>query len=249
MQLTVLGSAGTHPAAGRACSGYLVEAGGTRVVVDAGNGSTANLQLLRDLREVDAFVITHRHLDHCIDLVSAYYALLDTVDDHPPVPVYAAPEVVDFLTSLLSRDSTLDFHRVYDCHTVEAGQELELGGIEFAFSDSVHPVPTLTSRIRHDGRLLVYSSDSAGGSQLVEAAAGAHAFLCEATWDDLEGRPEGIHLDGGEAGRIAREAGAQRLLLTHVAGGSDRGRIQQDALEAFGTDDVHQVEDLLTYDV
>ncbi|WKN47701.1 hypothetical protein [Nocardioides sp. Arc9.136] len=43
--LTVLGTATPHPLPDRACSGYLVTAGDTRVWVDAGPGSLANLLL------------------------------------------------------------------------------------------------------------------------------------------------------------------------------------------------------------
>ncbi len=249
MQLTILGSAGTHPSAGRACSGYLVDAEGTRVLVDAGNGSSGNLQHLIELRQLDAIVISHRHIDHCVDLIGMFYALLDSVDDHPPIPVHAAPDVLEFLTGLLSRDSTLAFDRVFDAATIDAGQHLDVGPLSFDFLPSVHPVPTLSMRIRHDDGLLVYSSDSAGGDELVTAARGADVLLCEATWDSLEGRPPGIHLDGAEAGRLAKMAGARRLLLTHVAGGSDRAVIQEEAVEAFGTDDVIQVDDLLSFDI
>ncbi len=249
MQLTVLGSAGTHPSAGRACSGYLVEAEDSRVMVDCGNGSTGNLQLAHDLRDLDAIVISHRHIDHCVDLIGSFYALLDTVDDFPPLPVYAAPDVLSFLTSLLSTDSTLSFNRVFDARTVEAGGHLDIGALGFDFLPSVHPVPTLSMRIRHDDRLLVYSSDTAGGEQLVTAAQGADAFLCEATWDSMEGRPPGIHVDGGGAGRVARDAGVGRLLLTHVAGGSDRERIQSDAVDALGREDVIQVNDREVHEV
>ncbi len=249
MRLTVCGSAGSHPSAGRACSGYLLESDEARVMMDIGNGSTANLQLLHHLRDLDAIIISHRHIDHCIDLIGSFYALLDDAADHPPLPVYAAPDVLDFLTSLLTRDSTLRFSQVYDARTIEVGEKLEIGDLRFEFLHSIHPAPTVSTRITRDDRTFVYSSDSAGGDELVQAARGADVFLCEATWDSMEGRPPGIHLDGAEAGRIAREAEVGKLLLTHVAGGSDREKIQREAEAAFGSQAVHQVEDQHFYDV
>lgn len=249
MRMTVCGSAGSHPSAGRACSGYLLESPGARIMLDMGNGSTSNLQLVRRLRELDAIIITHRHIDHCIDVIGSFYSLMDDVADHPPLPIYAAPDVLAFLTSLLSRDSTLDFNRVYDARTIEAGDHLEIGDLSLDFLHSIHPAPTVSVRIREGDLTFAYSSDSAGGDDLVEAARDANVFLCEATWDTLEGRPEGIHLDGHEAGTIARKAGVDRLLLTHVAGNSDRDRIQREAEAAFGTAKVHQVEDQHFYDL
>ena len=43
MRLTVLGVCGGYPAAGRACSGYLVQSGPTTLLVDCGSGVMANL--------------------------------------------------------------------------------------------------------------------------------------------------------------------------------------------------------------
>jgi ribonuclease BN (tRNA processing enzyme) len=248
MRLTICGSAGSHPSAARACSGYLLETAEARVMLDIGNGSTANLQRLHELRDLDAIVISHRHIDHCIDLIGAFYALLDDAAEREPIPVYAAPDVLSFLTSLLTRDSTLSFAQVFDARTIAPGDRLEVGDMGFEFLHSVHPAPTVSSRITVGSQTFVYSSDSAGGDELVQAARGADAFLCEATWDSLDGRPPGIHLDGTEAGRIAKEAGVGKLLLTHVAGGSDRERIQRDAVAAFGDDGVVQVDDRSVYE-
>ena len=41
MKLTVLGCNGPYPAAGGACSGYLLETGDTRVLLDCGAGALA----------------------------------------------------------------------------------------------------------------------------------------------------------------------------------------------------------------
>jgi ribonuclease BN (tRNA processing enzyme) len=81
IRLTVLGSSGTYPAAGRACSGYLLEAdeGGrtTRVWVDTGPGTLANLLRVADLPSLDAIWVSHLHVDHVGDLLAANYALRD----------------------------------------------------------------------------------------------------------------------------------------------------------------------------
>ena len=63
MRLTVLGCAGSHPGPGRACSSYLVEEDGYRLLLDCGNGSLANLLQVRGVRDLDAIVLSHRHPD------------------------------------------------------------------------------------------------------------------------------------------------------------------------------------------
>lgn len=232
--LTVLGCAGSHTGPGRACSGYLLQADGTSVLLDCGNGSTANLQLHCDISEIDAIVVTHRHVDHCVDLIGMYYALRFHDEGPRSIDLYAAPEVVDMLTGMLSEDSALEFREAFRCHEVTGGDHLDLGPFVIDLFDSVHPVPTVSVRVDYQGTVLTYSSDSAGGDQLLAAARGADTFLCEATWQgDADQWPGGIHLVARDAGRIAREAGVGRLVLTHVLGSLDRGVSLREAQETF----------------
>ena len=68
MRLTVLGGCGAWPAAGQACSGYLVEQDGFRLLVDPGYAIVPRLLELIDAAEVDAVLVSHGHPDHCADL-------------------------------------------------------------------------------------------------------------------------------------------------------------------------------------
>ena len=247
LSLTVLGCAGSHTGVGRACSGYLVQSGETRIQLDAGNGSTANLQRLVPLRELDGFVVSHRHVDHCIDLIGCYYNLRFGPPVDGPMPLYAAAEVHQTLTSLLSNDSTLAFDEIFAHQQVGHGDELTIGPLHLRFAHSVHPVPTVSTRIEVDGTSLVYSGDSAGGQDLVDIARGADLFLCEATWAGAgTGQPEGIHLTGAQAAEVAREAGVGKLVLTHIAGATDRDEVYREAAAVFDGP-VQLAEDLHTY--
>ena len=41
-------------------------------------------------------------------------------------------------------------------------------------------------------------------------------LLCESAFGAQESDPAGIHLTAGQAARVARESGAERLILTHI---------------------------------
>lgn len=235
LELTILGSAGSHTGAGRVCSGYLVRSGGTSILLDAGNGATANLQRLLPLRDLDAVVVSHRHVDHCVDLVGCFYALLfDPTFQGRQLPLYAAAEVYETLTGLLSADSAMRFGDVFAHQQVGHGDHLRIGGLSLSFARNIHPPPTVATRIEVDGQVLVYSADTAGGPELVDIARDADLFLCEATWTgDAGDWPSGIHLTARDAGAVAAEAGVSRLLLTHIAGGTDRDRVRREAAETF----------------
>src|SRR5258707_7949460 len=61
MRLTVLGSCGAWPDAGQACSGYLVEHGGFRLLVDLGYAVVPRLLERVTAAQVDAVLISHGH--------------------------------------------------------------------------------------------------------------------------------------------------------------------------------------------
>jgi len=230
------------------CSGYLVQADATTVLLDAGNGSTANLQRYLPIRDLDAVVISHRHLDHCVDLIGCFYALrFDPSFDGRRLALSAAPEVHDALTGMLSRDSVMRFGEVFDHRQVDHGDAIEVGPLALSFARNIHPPPTVATRIELGGRVLVYSADTAGGDALVEHARGADLFLCEATWTgDASDWPPGIHLTARDAGTVATRAEVGRLVLTHIAGGTDRERVLYEAGETFDGP-IELAEDLTTY--
>lgn len=247
LELTILGSAGSHPGVGRLCSGYLVRSGSTSLLLDAGNGSTANLQRLLPYRSLDAIVISHRHVDHCVDLIGAFYALRFGDPLGRRIPLFGAAEVHAMLTGMLSTDTAMDFDEVFAHQQVGDGDTADVGPMQLHFADSIHSVPTVSTRIEVGGASLVYSGDSAGGPMLVDLARGADLLLCEATWTgDAEDHPPGMHLTGRGAADIAREAGVGRLVLTHIAGATDRAQLLAEARERFDGP-IDLAEELRTY--
>ena len=87
--LVVLGTCGAWPEPGRACSGFLLEHDGFRVVLDLGYATVP--RLLAELgstsaRGLDAAVLTHRHADHAIDLHGLFRARFLGGAASPPSP-------------------------------------------------------------------------------------------------------------------------------------------------------------------
>ncbi len=83
-------------------------------------------------------------------------------------------------------------------------------------------------RVATDAHSLVYSGDTGPTEALVELAAGADLFLCEASFVESAVNPPNLHLTGAEAGAYAKRAGVGRLLVTHIPAWTDRAEVESD---------------------
>jgi ribonuclease BN (tRNA processing enzyme) len=231
MRVTVLGSAGTRPGRCRACSSYLVEHDGYRLLLDCGNGSLANLYRVLDPADLDAVLISHQHLDHWADLVGMYYAL--RFDAQRTMPVYGPAGLGEFIRGALPPDDDA-FLDVCRFTVADAGERLELGPLQVELFAANHPVPTLASRITADGSVLAYSADSAPSAELVRAAQGVDLFIADCTWLEPADRwPSGVHMTGAQAAQHAAKAEAKRMMATHVWPATDPEEVAAEVREHF----------------
>ncbi|SDX93695.1 Ribonuclease BN, tRNA processing enzyme [Micromonospora pattaloongensis] len=215
MRLTVLGCAGSFPGPESACSAYLVEAEGFRLLIDFGSGSLSALQRYAGLHAVDAILLTHLHCDHMLDACT-YVVVRRYAPDgpYPPLPVYAPAGAPDRIASAYSpAEGPVD--DVYTFYGLQPGT-FPIGPFSVSVDRVNHPVETYGVRVEHQGRVLVYSSDTAPCEALLRLAQGADLFLCEASYLDGVANPPDLHLTGREAGEIAAKAGVGKLLLTHL---------------------------------
>jgi ribonuclease BN (tRNA processing enzyme) len=225
--LTVLGTDGSYPAPGGACSGYLLRAEGFCTWLDAGPGTLANLQLHIPLTHLDAVVISHAHPDHWSDLEGLYVAMRYFVG-RQGLPIYA-PDGLRDLMSGEHPDGTFDWHVIKD------GATADLGPVRWTWSRTDHPVETLAARAESHGHALGYSADTGPRWSLSSLGADLSLALVEASLA-LEAEGSMQHLSARQAGVTAADAGAERLLLTHLAPPIDRAQAREQATAAFGRD-------------
>ncbi|HEY1487520.1 MAG TPA: MBL fold metallo-hydrolase [Micromonosporaceae bacterium] len=215
MRLTVLGCAGSFPGPESACSAYLIEADGFRLMLDFGTGSLSALQRYASLGSVDAVLLTHLHLDHMLD-ACLYVVVRRYAPDgpYPRLPLFGPSGARDRMAAAYGiDDGPLD--DVYTFYSLQPGT-FPIGPFSVMVDRVDHPVETYGVRIEHDGRALAYSADTAPCDALLRLAEGADAFLCEASYMAGEDNPPGIHMTGRDAGEAATKAGVGRLLLTHL---------------------------------
>lgn len=167
------------------------------------------------LEDLDAIWISHLHADHSADLLTAYYALLFADVSRPPVPLYGPPGIADrlagFLTNGPVRSPIEDAFAITELHD---GHQATVGSLRLTTAAVEHGIPAFGVRIEAEGRSLTYSGDTAACQSLVELARGTDVLLCEA--ESTEKTPDMAHHTPEDAGETASQAGAGRLVVTHV---------------------------------
>ena len=91
----MLGGCGAWPAAGQACSGYLLEHDGFRLLIDPGYAVLPRLLRHVDAADVDAVLVSHGHPDHCADLNPLLRARALRDDPAPALPVFSLAGALD----------------------------------------------------------------------------------------------------------------------------------------------------------
>ena len=221
MRFVALGTGTSVPTADRGPAGFLVSSGGAHVLVDGGSGTLQRCAKAGvDPRTLSGGVYTHRHPDHCADLVP----LLFSMRVGPPprrhaYPIWAGEGFQDFFAGL---------QQVYG-RWIQPGRgevsihELPLdtphdtrlpGGIRLLTRPANHSAGALHLRFEADGVAVVFSGDTGPSEELIALASGADLLVCECAGTDDERIPG--HLWPTEVARIARQARPAEVWLTHL---------------------------------
>ena len=212
----LLGSGGWIPTSLRETCCAFIREGPRVLVIDAGTGIqrlVEHPELLARVEGVD-IVLTHFHLDHVVGL--SYLPALQL----PERPIiWGAGQLLGGVStrSLLERllgDPFFSAPLAEAASVVrEIKDEVDIGPFSIRTRvQKLHAVPTLALRI---GDVLTYCTDTAPDPGNASFAAGSQVLLHDA-WYAQETSDDGNHSAGGDAGRIAREAGAKRLVLIHI---------------------------------
>lgn len=238
VRLTVLGSSPAWPNAGGACSGYLVEAGEDRVVLDCGPGAFARLRSVSDYLTVSAVLLTHLHADHTLDVVAFASALRYSPRQHPaPVrpALHVPPGGAEVLRGLCAAGLMPADHveRAFALREYEPGEEIAVGALRLRLAPVPHYVPTCAVAVSAAEQRLVYGADHGPSEALVAFARSARLAVLEATLPVPDDPPRG-HLTPAEAGEHARAAGVSRLVVTHFTDELDAAWVRAEAERGFG---------------
>ena len=220
MRLTFVGSGDAFGSGGRMQTCLLVDAGGRRLLVDC--GATSLVALKRqdvDPAAIEAVLISHLHGDHFGGLP---FFLLDGQFRRGARPLVVAgppgiePRVREAMEALFPGSSGVRRRFVTTFVEWSAGRPVEIAGVSATPYPVVHPsgAPPFALRLEAGGRVLAYSGDTEWTDTLIDAARGAHVFVCEAYTFE---RPIKYHLDYATLAAHRARLDCRRLILTHMS--------------------------------
>jgi ribonuclease BN (tRNA processing enzyme) len=232
MILTVLGTCAGFAGRADGCSSYLITCGDKQYLVDLGPGSVATLQNHIGYRDLDGILISHLHADHVSDIYTLRFAIQTAQRKRSmkaPFPIYLPDSPGD--TFEFIRSNTGDEFRMSIIHD---HQRIELDGMSVEFLKTEHSITAYAMRFEYEGKSLAYTSDTACFDELAAFCSGADILLAEATLQDSDAELESLgHMTARRAGSLARSAGVEMLLLTHIWPDYDRKISRRECAESF----------------
>ena len=213
MKLHVLGVNGPFPQSNGATSGYLLETGDdTLIQLDLGSGVLSRLTALAAPESLAALLLSHWHFDHAADLPVLMYRLeaLGFGASGEQLPVYAPVDESSVLRKVVSSAACF---RLTD---IAAGDTLSLGNCTVRVGEARHPVPAVGFRIECGGRVFGYTGDTNTLPSLASFYRGSHLLLADGLFPSANWTEQKPHLSAALAASLASEAGAERVVLTHL---------------------------------
>ncbi|MCM3586075.1 MBL fold metallo-hydrolase [Mesobacillus maritimus] len=229
MKLTVIGCWGGYPKKNEASSGYLLEHDGFKLLIDCGSGVLSKMQNFVQPEQLDALVLSHYHPDHNADIGVLYHARLiqGFLGKKPPVlPIYGHNlDQAEF--------SKLTYKNVTTGVAYQLDQTLEVGPFRITFLRTVHPVPCFAMRIEVEGKVLVYTADTAYKEEFTDFSRNADVLLCECNFYGQQSGKGAGHMNSFDTGKLASLAEVKRLVLTHLPHYGDLNQLLEEAKQKY----------------
>lgn len=238
----ILGSGGPRANPDRASSSYVLWIGAqAKILVDMGGGAFLRFgQAQAKLSDLSLVAISHLHPDHVSDLPALLWLSHQARKDPLPIAGPSGNEVAPSFSTFLSRlfdEKTGAFQvlgptlgatqgktgggvrlevGVVDVMKAEPSIVFDRQGVTVTALGIPHgDIPTLAYRVQTRDVSVVFSSDQTGTNpRFVEFAKGANVLVMHLAI--AAGATNPLHASPAVVGRVARDAGIGRLIVSHI---------------------------------
>ncbi len=222
VHLTFLGTGDAFASHGRFQSGYLIEADGCHILMEAGPTVLCAMKRMGVApADIDIILVSHLHGDHFGGLPFLVLEYLWESPRNKPLTI-AGPARLEERTWRLFNTmfpfSSGDVERVkrnLEFVELEPAHKVRFGKVEVNSLRVPHMKRDLclALKIMIGGKTIVFSGDTGWVDDLVSFTAGADLFLCECTYFE---NPLGLHLSYPLLESKRPNFDVKRMMLTHI---------------------------------
>ena len=211
MRCRVIGMWGGYPKENGPCSGYLIEKDDFSVLVDCGSGVLMEVQKYINLNDINHVMLSHYHYDHSSDIGAYLFSrLVNTkigrANEH--LQIYGPND-----EDIKRRVEEAEYSKFT---SFNEKSEIHIGPFTFTFLRNIHPVETYSIKIESENIKIVYTSDTSYMKELIDFAEEADLLIVESSlYEDMDGSSSG-HMNSKEAGLLASQSKAKKVILTHL---------------------------------
>jgi ribonuclease BN (tRNA processing enzyme) len=232
MKLTILGSGTGVPNGERNSSGYFVEAGEVRLMMDCGAGTLHALARYGlNWQQMTHIFLSHFHVDHIGELASLFFAFRNGLkqERHEPLTLIAPRGIERILDHLKQAFGEKVFTPKFsfDLIAIEPGERLHLNDeCTLSVAKTPHTDESLAVRIESRGSALCYTGDSGPSQDLARFFYEADLLISECSFRESKaGVP---HLAIADVARLAAQAKSRKLVVTHFYFAVEEARLKRE---------------------
>ena len=244
VSVIVLGAGDAFASRGLLQAGYVIDANGTRILMEAGPALLASMKRCAIAPgDIDLVLISHLHGDHFGGLP---FLILEYMFETPLRKnlVIAGPRHLEQRTWTLFHGMYPEFDtskvaRKLKFVVLEPGKSTRLGGFRVNTIRTPHTVKdvSLAFRIEAGGKQIVFSGDTGWTEELIPFSAGADLFLTECTYFQTK---TDFHLSYPQIAANRGRFSARRMILTHIG---------REVLERMSEVEIEMASDGMTIDL
>ncbi|SFF99457.1 Ribonuclease BN, tRNA processing enzyme [Desulfotomaculum arcticum] len=221
----------------------MLQSNTTNLLLEAGNGSFAELTRHIEYTSLSGQIITHFHPDHYADIYCLRHAIEGARREgrmNSKISLFIPRDPVEISSKIAGYTQAFNTTIIDDLPDVEEINGLKLktsvaGALKLYFIPITHSLPGYAVLVKGQGKNFFYSGDTGATDMIKKAARDVDLFLCEASGLDKDADYlKSIHLTARQAGELAKAAKARRLLITHFWPEYDPRELLDQARSGFG---------------